>query len=182
MPEAPMTVLALERRTGSLPAEVTRFIGRQRELAQIRKALERSRLVTLRGAGGVGKTRRALRAAADLRRSFDDGVWLVELSALRNAELLARTVATCVGLPDHASGDPLDLLADHLADRHLLLILDTCEHLVDGCAKLPEALLRAAPRLCILATSRAPLDTIAQNALLISPMEVPGPGASAAGC
>ncbi len=176
-----MTVLALERRTGNLPAEVTRFIGRQRELAQIRQALERSRLVTLRGAGGVGKTRLALRAAADLRRSFDDGVWLVELSALRNAELLARTVATCVGLPDQASGDPLDLLADHLADRHLLLILDTCEHLVDGCAKLAEALLRAAPRLWILATSREPLDIMGEHALLISPMEVPDPGASAAG-
>src|SRR6266852_4136109 len=176
-----MTVLALERRTGNLPAEVTRFIGRQRELAQIRQALERSRLVTLRGAGGVGKTRLALRAAADLRRSFDDGVWLVKLSALRNAELLARTVATCVGLPDQASGDPLDLLADHLADRHLLLILDTCEHLVDGCAKLAEALLRAAPRLWILATSREPLDIMGGHPLLISPMEVPDPGASAAG-
>src|SRR5260370_20282067 len=133
------------------------------------------------GGGGGGKTRLALRVAADLRRSFDDGVWLVELSALRNAELLARTVATCVGLPDQASGDPLDLLADHLADRHLLLILDTCEHLVDGCAKLAEALLRAAPRLWILATSREPLDIMGEHALLISPMQVPAPGASAAG-
>ncbi|HEX9527015.1 MAG TPA: LuxR C-terminal-related transcriptional regulator [Streptosporangiaceae bacterium] len=176
-----MTALALERRKGNLPAEVTRFIGRQRELSQIKAALERYRLVTLRGVGGVGKTRLALHVAADLRRSFDDGVWLVELSALRNAELLARTVAACLGLPDQASGDPLDLLADHLADRHLLLILDTCEHLVDACAKLAEALLRAAPRLQILATSREPLDVMGEQALLISPLEVPDPDAPSAG-
>jgi non-specific serine/threonine protein kinase len=83
--------------------------------------------------------------AADLQRSFADGVWLAELSALRNAELLARTVAASLGLPDEAAGDPVDLLADHLAERHLLLILDTCEHLVDACAKLAEALLLTAP-------------------------------------
>jgi len=93
-----------------------------------------------------------------VRRSFADGVWLVELSALRNAELLARTVAASLGLPDQAAGDPVDLLSDYLAERHLLLILDTCEHLVDACAKLAEALLRTAPRLRILATSREPLD------------------------
>src|SRR5260370_35980414 len=122
-----MTVLALERRTGNLPAEVTRFIGRQRELAQIRKALERSRLVTLRGAGGVGKTRLALRAAADLRRSFDDGVWLVELSALRNAAVLARTLATRGGLPRQASGDPPDLLAGRLPDPPVLRALGTAQ-------------------------------------------------------
>src|SRR5260370_40406331 len=99
-----MTVLALERRTGNLPAEVTRFIGRQRELAQIRKALERSRLVTLRGAGGVGRTRLALRAAADLRRSFDDGVWLGGRSPPGNAGVLARTLAPRVRLPAPGSG------------------------------------------------------------------------------
>ena len=147
-----MTALALERRTGNLPAEVTRFIGRRQELSEIKDALERYRLVTLRGPGGVGKTRLALHVAADVRRSFADGVWLVELSALRNAGLLVRTVAAGLDLPDQAAGDPLDVLADHLADRHLLLILDTCEHLIDACAKLAEALLRAAPRLRILAT------------------------------
>jgi len=160
---------------------VTTFIGRRRELSQVRDALERYRLVTLRGVGGVGKTRLALHLAADLRRSFADGVWLVELSALRNAELLARTVAASLGLPDQAAGDPVDLLSDHLAERHLLLILDTCEHLVDACAKLAEALLRAAPRLRILATSREPLDVLGEQSLLISPLPVPEPGAPAAG-
>lgn len=168
-----MTSLIAERRKGNLPAEVTTFIGRRRELSQVRDALERYRLVTLRGVGGVGKTRLALHLATDVRRSFADGVWLVELSALRNAELLARTVAASLGLPDQAAGDPVDLLSDHLAERHLLLILDTCEHLVDACAKLAEALLRAAPRLRILATSREPLDVGGEQALLISPLEVP---------
>jgi non-specific serine/threonine protein kinase len=176
-----VAAVELDRRTGNLPAEVTRFIGRSRELAQVRDALGRYRLVTLRGVGGVGKTRLALQVAAAVRRSFDDGVWLVELSALRNTELLARTVATALGVPDQASGDPLDLLADYLADRHLLLILDTCEHLVDACALLSEVLLRAAPRLKILATSREPLDLMGEQALVISPLDVPDPGASAAG-
>jgi len=176
-----VTALALERRKGNLPAEVTRFIGRRRELSQIRDALERYRLVTLRGVGGVGKTRLALHTAADVRRSFADGVWLVELSALRNAELLPRTVAACIGMPDQASGDPVDLLAGHLAEQHLLLVLDTCEHLVDACAMLAEALLRAAPRLQILTTSREPLDVMGEQALLISPLELPDPDAPAAG-
>lgn len=150
-------------------------------MPQVRDALERYRLVTLRGVGGVGKTRLALHLAADLRRSFADGVWLTELSALRNAELLARTVAASLGLPDQAAGDPVDLLSDYLAERHLLLILDTCEHLVDACAKLAESLLRAAPRLRILATSREPLDVAGEQALLISPLEVPDSDEAAAG-
>jgi non-specific serine/threonine protein kinase len=176
-----VTALAPEWRKGNLPADVTRFIGRRQELSQVREALERYRLVSLRGVGGVGKTRLALHVAADVRRSFADGVWLVELSALRNAELLARTVAASLGLPDQAVGDPVDLLAEHLADRHLLLVLDTCEHLIDACAMLAEVLLRAAPRLRILATSREPLDVLGEHALLISPLALPDPDAPAAG-
>jgi len=108
-------------------------------------------------------------------------VWLAELSALRDAELLARTVAASLGLPDEATGDPVDVLADYLAERHLLLILDTCEHLVDACAKLAGALLPAAPRLWILATSREPLGVRGEQAQLISPLEVPDSGEAAAG-
>ena len=176
-----MTATELELRGGNLPAEVTRFIGRSRELSQIREALGRYRLVTLRGVGGVGKTRLALRTAAAVRRSFDDGAWLVELSALRNTELLARTVASALGMPDQAAGDPLDLLADYLAGLHLLLILDTCEHLIDGCAMLSEVLLRASPRLRILATSREPLEVMGEQAFVIPPLQVPDQGAPAAG-
>lgn len=171
-----------QRRKDSLPAEVTRFIGRQRELSLIGDALGHYRLVTLCGAGGVGKTRLALRVAADVRQSFADGVWVAELSALRNAQLLARTVTASLGLPDQAAGDPTSLLADHLRDRHLLLVMDTCEHLVDACARLTETLLRAAPQLRILATSREPLNVMGEKALLISPLEVPDPGTPDIGC
>ncbi|WP_103564974.1 ATP-binding protein [Actinomadura rubteroloni] len=167
-----VTVLAEMSRAGNLPAEMTRFIGRQRELGEARQVLARSRLVTLTGVGGVGKTRLAVRVAADLRRSFPDGAWLVELSALREPALLARTVADALRLPGQASGDQTDRLADHLSDKHLLLVLDTCEHLVDGCATLTEVLLRAAPRLRILATSREPLDVMGEHTLVIPPLPV----------
>jgi predicted ATPase/DNA-binding CsgD family transcriptional regulator len=176
-----MAATELELRGGNLPAEVTRFIGRSRELPMIRDALGRYRLVTLRGVGGVGKTRLALQVAAAVRRSFEDGVWLVELSALRNTELLARTVASALAVPDQAAGDPLDLLADYLAGRHLLLILDTCEHLAGGCAMLSEVLLRAAPRLRILATSREPLEVMGEQAFVVPPLDVPEAGAPAGG-
>jgi predicted ATPase/DNA-binding CsgD family transcriptional regulator len=159
--------------SGNLPAEVTTFIGRSAELEQVNEALARSTLVTLRGLGGVGKTRLALRAAAHVSGSFTDGVWLVELSSLRNPELLARTVAAALGVPDQSSADPLDLVASYLADRQLLLILDTCEHLIDGCALLTEALLHASPRLHILATSREPLNVMGEQALLVPPLTLP---------
>ncbi len=174
-----MTALTLGQRKENLPAEVTRFIGRRRELTAIAAAVERHRLVTLRGAGGVGKTRLALRTAADLRGRFADGCWFVELSALHTPELLARTVAEALGLPDGAAGDAGPLLADGLAGRELLLILDTCEHLAGGCADLAALLLSAAPRVRILATSRVPLHAAGEHALLISPLEVPADDAAA---
>jgi predicted ATPase/DNA-binding CsgD family transcriptional regulator len=157
----------------NLPLEVTRFIGRRRELPAIGEAVERHRLVTLRGPAGVGKTRLALRVAADMRDSFADGCWLVELSPLRAPELLARTVSGALGLPDEAAGDAPRLLAQNLAERELLLLLDTCEHLTDACAELAELLLPAAPGLRILATSRSPLGLAAEHSVLINPLEVP---------
>jgi predicted ATPase/DNA-binding CsgD family transcriptional regulator len=165
--------LTLGQRRDNLPAEVTRFIGRRRELPAVADAIERYRLVTLRGAGGVGKTRLALRAAGAARESFADGCWLVELSALRNPELLPRTVSAALGLPDEAAGDPLAELAANLADREILLVLDTCEHLIEACARLARKLLKAAPGLRILATSREPLGVPDEQALLITPLELP---------
>jgi predicted ATPase/DNA-binding CsgD family transcriptional regulator len=157
----------------NLPAEVTRFIGRRRELPAIAGAVERHRLVTLRGAGGLGKTRLALRAAAGLRDNFADGCWLVPLSPLRAPELLARTVSETLGLPDEAAGDAPQVLAQNLAERELLLLFDTCEHLAGTCAELAALLLSAAPGLRILATSRAPLGLPDEHTLLITPLELP---------
>ncbi|MFC4909807.1 ATP-binding protein [Actinomadura gamaensis] len=173
-----MTTLATELRPGNLPAEMTGFVGRRDELAELRRAVERSRLVTLCGPGGVGKTRLTLRAAAASRDAFEDGAWLVELSALRDPGLLARTVAETLRLPDVGAGDPLDLLAEHLASRHLLLVLDTCEHLLDGCALLTEVLVRAAPRLHVVATSREPLNVIGEHILPVGPLAVPAEDAA----
>lgn len=167
-----MTALTLGRRRDNLPAEVTRFVGRKRELAAVAEAIARHRLVTLRGAGGVGKSRLALRAAADERESFRDGCWLIELSALHDSAILARTIAATLGFPDDASSDPVASLAGHLADREMLLVLDTCEHVVDGCAQLARVLLGAAPGLRILATSREPLNVPDEDVLLIAPLGV----------
>ena len=157
----------------NLPVEVTRFIGRRRELSAIGDAIDRHRLVTLRGAGGVGKTRLALRVAGRLRDRFADGCWLVQLSPLRAPELLARTVSEALGLPDEGVGDASQALAQSLAERELLLLLDTCEHLTEACAELAALLLSVAPGLRILVTSRSPLGLPAEHLMLINPLEVP---------
>jgi predicted ATPase/DNA-binding CsgD family transcriptional regulator len=183
-----VTALTLGQRKDNLPAEVTRFVGRRRELPVLATAIEHHRLVTLRGAGGVGKTRLALRAAHDARDRFADGCWLVGLSALRTPELLARTVAGALGLPDEALGGALDgafggsldVLAESLAERELLLVLDACEHLAQACADLVRVLLEAAPGLRVLATSREPLGVPDEHALLITPLELPADDTQAA--
>lgn len=169
-----MTALALGQRRDNLPGQVTRFIGRRRELPATAEAIERHRLVTLRGVGGVGKTRLALHVARDVRDTFGDGSWFVELSALRTPGLLPRTIAAALGLPDEAAGDTADMLAAALAKRELLLVLDTCEHLVEECASLAQVLLGAVPGLRILTTSREPLGVPDEHALLITPLELPG--------
>ena len=168
-----MTALPLGQRKDNLPAEVTRFVGRRRELLAVTDAVQRHRLVTLRGAAGVGKTRLALHAAAALRDGFADGCWLVQLSALHTPELLARTVSEALGLPDEAGGDPARALAASLAGRELLLIFDTCEHLTGACAGLAALLLAESPGTRVLATSRAPLDLPGEHAVLIGPLELP---------
>jgi predicted ATPase/DNA-binding CsgD family transcriptional regulator len=168
-----VTALTSGQRRDNLPAEVTAFIGRRRELPAVADAIERYRLVTLRGTGGVGKTRLALRAASLARESFAGGCWLVELSALRDPELLPRTVSATLGLPDEAAGDPLTELAANVADQEILLVLDTCEHLVEACGRLARKLLNAAPGLRILATSREPLGVTDEQALLVTPLELP---------
>ena len=122
------------RVTGNLPAELTSFVGRRGELTEVRRLLAGSRLVTLTGVGGVGKTRLALRAAAGLRRAFPGGVWLVRLDQLRDEALVAQAVAMALGLQDRAGYAPAAALAEYLAGRQLLLVLDNCEHLVDAAA------------------------------------------------
>src|SRR5215472_15517555 len=155
------------RAAGNMPAELTSFVGRRDEVAEVKRLLSGCRLVTLTGVGGVGKTRLALRVAAGSRRAFRDGVWLVQLDQLREEMLVAEAVADGLGL--QAGAAPEAALADHVADRQLLLVLDNCEHLVDAVAKLTDMLLRAAGGLRVVATSRESLNIDAETVVPVVP-------------
>ena len=170
-----MAVSAVERRLGNLPADVTSFVGRRHEVADVKSRLSASRLVTLTGVGGVGKTRLALRVAWEVRRSFGDGVWLVELAGLRDPRLVGQTVAASLGLHDHSTGPSAAWLSDVLAERQLLIVLDNCEHLLEACATLVNALLRAAPGVRIVATSRQALGIDGEYLFAVPPLSVPDP-------
>ena len=156
-----------------LPAETTGFVGREAELARLSGLLDKARLVTVTGPGGVGKSRLALRAAAAAAPGFADGVCLVELSALREPERLAHAVAAALGLPEASDGTEFAAVLACLSGLDLLLILDTCEHLIDACAMFAEAVVAGAPRVTMLATSREPLDVAGENACPVGPLPVP---------
>ncbi|MET8758919.1 LuxR C-terminal-related transcriptional regulator [Lentzea sp. NPDC004782] len=162
-------------RRGNLPAEATSFVDRRKEISTARQALSTTRLLTLTGVGGVGKTRLAVRVAAGLQRAFTDGVWLVQLAALQDHTLLDQTVADTIGLRDRSARPPREAVADHLHDKQLLLVLDNCEHLADRCAELSVDLLVAAPGLRILATSRHALGISAEHVLTVPPLPLPDP-------
>jgi len=164
------------RGAGNLPAELTSFVGRRDEVAEVRRLLTESRLVTLTGVGGVGKTRLALRAAGGLTRAFGDGVWLVRLDQLRAEALVPQATATALGLKQRAGDSRVAALAEYLAGRQLLLVLDNCEHLVNAVAKLVDLLLRAAPGLRVLATSREALNIAGETVLPVPPLAVPSAG------
>lgn len=167
------------QRPGYLPAETTGFVGRKSELIMLSALLAGSRLVTVTGPGGVGKTRLALRAAAAARARYRHGTVLAELSALRDPELLPHTVASALGLAQQDDRSEMDTITGYLRDRELLLILDTCEHVIDAAALFAEAVLSAAPRVTILATSRQPLDVTGENACPLAPLGVPDGSARA---
>ncbi|MGP3983937.1 ATP-binding protein [Streptomyces sp. KR80] len=170
-----MTFVAPRHET-RLPADTTSFIGRRREVAEAKRLLSSTRMLTLTGVGGVGKTRLGLRIAGEVERAFPDGVWLVELAALTDERLLAHTVIDALGIRQRAR-PPVEALCDFLADRQLLLVLDNCEHLLDAVASLAGQLLRAAPGLRILATSRQPLGVQGEYILDVPPLPVPDPEA-----
>ncbi len=164
---------------GRLPADATRFFGRSQEAAAIRDAIGHSRLVTLIGPGGVGKSRLAIQVARGMRTAFPDGAFLVQLSYLRDPDLLVSTVAAALGLPEQTAPARVEALLPHLRDKRLLLILDTCEHLVDACATFADALLRGADGPRLLATSRQTLDIPGEVVYPILPFAVPDTGGDA---
>ncbi|MEU9116951.1 AAA family ATPase [Streptomyces sp. NPDC048483] len=155
---------------GNLPAELTRFIGRDDELTALAQRLESARLVTLTGLGGIGKSRLARHAAAILQDRFCDGVRLVEVSSLRDPQALEHAFAEALAPADHTGRPPRAALCDHLAGRELLLVLDGYEHLVAECAELAGELLRRAPGLRVLAAGRRPLGLAGEHTLPLPPM------------
>jgi non-specific serine/threonine protein kinase len=173
--------------SGGFPQDgSTDLVGRRSELARLAALLTESRLVTIVGPGGVGKTRVALAAAARAATSYRDGPWIVELSGLRDPALLPNTVASVLGLPEQDSRSALAALLEYLRERELLLILDTCEHVLDACAALAQAVLALAPRVTVLATSRQQLDTSGEHIFPVGPLpvpdaDVPAPGLASAG-
>jgi predicted ATPase/DNA-binding CsgD family transcriptional regulator len=156
-----------------LPSEDNDFIGRTAELRRVQSLLRDNRLVTLVGPGGVGKTRVARCAADQACAEYRDGVWEVPLSALRDPELLPNTVASRLGLPEQSRGSQLDALLSHLRDRRLLLILDTCEHIIDAAAIFAEAIVAEAPSVTVLVTSREPLDVTGESCYTLPALGLP---------
>jgi predicted ATPase/DNA-binding CsgD family transcriptional regulator len=161
-----------------LPADLTSFVGRDTELSQLRKAIGSSRLVTLSGPGGVGKTRLAVRAATMIHASlFPDGVRLVQLAALREPSLLAHTLVDGLELADRV-GEPLRAVLEHLCDQRLLLVLDNCEHIRDGAVPVVSSILAGAPGVRILVTSRQTLGVPGEHVVVVSPLPIPEAGAA----
>jgi len=140
-----------------LPVQLTSFVGREAQISEVRQLLAVNRLVTLTGAGGAGKTRLAAQVAAELAGEFGDGVSYVDLAPVTDPDVVAVAVARALGLPDQPGRSTMDTLLRSVRDRRMLVVLDNCEHLLDASAELLVALLRAAPGLTVLATSREPI-------------------------
>lgn len=160
---------------GTLPVDLTSFLGRQRERAEVRRLLTAGREVTLTGPGGVGKTRLAVRVAADVQRVFQGRVWFVGLAELREPDLLGLTVATALGLHDQSARAPTETISEHIGTEPALLVLDNCEHLVDECAEFIAAVLHACGELRVLATSRQSLGLLGEQAFPVAALPVPEP-------
>jgi predicted ATPase len=141
----------------NLPVQLTSFIGREKEMEEIKQSSSTHRLVTLTGVGGTGKTRLSLQVAADLVDQFRDGAWFVELASISDPDLITQTIVSCLGIPEQPGLTMLQLLLDYARAKKLLLVLDNCEHLITACAELVNTLLSNAPSVKVIATSREAL-------------------------
>lgn len=159
----------------NLPLALTSFIGREREIERAESALSTNRLVTVAGSGGAGKTRLALRVAADLIPRFEDGVWLVELASITDSELVEQAAARALGVREQPGRPLTDSLVEYLRDSDQLIVLDNCEHLPDACAQLATTLLTTCRRVSILATSREPLGIPGEIIMPVRSLSVPDP-------
>jgi len=163
----------LATRPNNLPAQLTSFVGREKEIDAVKQLLARARLVTLTGAGGCGKTRLSLQVAADELVNFSDGVWLIELAPLSDPEIVPRVLGSALGLRDESGRPSLETLKDFLRNKNVLIILDNCEHLIEACAKLADAVLRVAPQIKLLASSREALGIAGEQIFAVPCLQVP---------
>jgi predicted ATPase/class 3 adenylate cyclase len=163
----------LDTLPNNLPRQLTSFVGREREMAEIKRLLSTTDLLTLTGAGGSGKTRLALQTAADLLPSFQDGAWVVEFASLSDPDLVQQMAATATDVREQPGRPILSTLIDYLRPKDLLLLLDNCEHLLSACATLADALLRACPNLRMLATSREGLGISGELTYRVPSLSVP---------
>jgi predicted ATPase/class 3 adenylate cyclase len=169
-------IRTLAERTSNLPLQVSTFIGRDRELSEVRALVASSRLVTLTGAGGCGKTRLSLQLAAGLLDGSGDGAWLVELAAVSDEDAVAPAICEALEITAQPGRPALGTLLDALAPQAMLIVLDNCEHLIGACAKAAEAILRSCPRVRLVATSREPLGIGGEAIYRVPPLSLPGPG------
>jgi len=169
----PLRSLDNPKLLNNLPVQVSSFIGREAELSEVGRLIAASRLVTLTGSGGAGKTRLALQLAAGLLDGSGDGVWFVDLAPLQDPELVAVTVANVLGIPVDEARPAADTLIDAVGRRSLLVLLDNCEHVIDACAKLADALLRSCPNVVLLATSREPLGIAGEYVHRVPSLDTP---------
>ena len=169
---------APDNKLTNLPDAMTSFIGRERELVEIKRLLPGARLVTIVGAGGIGKTRVALQVAAEIVDAYRGGVWLTELASLRDPSLVPTMVAQALGVQERARTPAIESLRAYLKSRQVLLILDNCEHLVESCARLADSMLGEAKGATIIATSREPLRVPGEQIYPLQPLSLPEPKAS----
>lgn len=157
----------------NLPIQLTSFVGREREMQEIKRLLTTTRLLTLTGAGGAGKTRLALQVAADLVEQYDDGVWLIELASFSDPALVPQSVAAVLGVREQPGEPLLNSLVNYLRSKNMLLVLDNSEHLIAECARLTDTLLRSCPDLRIFATSREALGIAGETAWTVPSLSLP---------
>ena len=159
--------------SGMLPTALSSFIGRERGIGEVCRLLGSRRLVTLTGPGGCGKTRLAMKVGHEQRAEFEHGVWLVELASIQDPTLVLQTIASTLNIQEQSGQALLDMLADTLSTRQMLLVMDNCEHLVSACAQVIEAILQKCSELKVLATSRAVLGVTGEVAWPVPPLSLP---------
>jgi predicted ATPase/class 3 adenylate cyclase/DNA-binding CsgD family transcriptional regulator len=163
----------LDHLPNNLPTQLTSFVGREKELADVKRLLQSTRLLTLIGLGGTGKTRLSIQAASEMLDQYNDGVWFVELAPLTDPTLVPQAVAASLGIREQPGQSILNSLVDYLRSKHMLLVLDNCEHLIDACARLAEAFIRACSNLRILATSREALNIAGEIGWTVPSLSLP---------